>query len=104
MSFYIRQHLLLNDIIERASDDKGSTILIPDLQRPYVWKPNQVVFSNDQNKQEEWLSALFLNEAQVLPDVADLIELATKIKERETIVKDDLIKFVNGSATRVDTK
>ena len=47
MSFYISQHLSLNDIIGRASDDKGSTILIPDLQRPYVWKPNQVVLLVD---------------------------------------------------------
>jgi uncharacterized protein with ParB-like and HNH nuclease domain len=47
MSFYISQHLSLNDIIQRASDDKGSTILIPDLQRPYVWKPNQVVLLVD---------------------------------------------------------
>ncbi len=47
MSFYVDQHLSLNDIIERASDDQGATILIPDLQRPYVWRPNQVVLLVD---------------------------------------------------------
>ncbi|HLP78028.1 MAG TPA: DUF262 domain-containing protein [Candidatus Paceibacterota bacterium] len=47
MSFYIDQHLSLNDIIQRASDDRGATILIPDLQRPYVWVPNQVVLLVD---------------------------------------------------------
>lgn len=31
-------HLLLND----SAKHSGATLVIPDLQRPYVWKPNQV--------------------------------------------------------------
>jgi len=31
-------HALLN----RASAVSGATVVIPDLQRPYVWEPNQV--------------------------------------------------------------
>jgi hypothetical protein len=61
-------------------------------------------FANGKEKQNEWATALSLNEAHLLPDVADLTELVTKIRERETVVKEDLVKFVNGSATRVDTK
>ena len=53
-------------------------------------------------KQDEWGTALSISEAHFLPDVAELTELADKIKEREGVVKDDLVNFVNGSATRVD--
>lgn len=36
-------HLLL----DRAKADDGATVLIPDLQRPYVWTPNQVALLID---------------------------------------------------------
>lgn len=36
-------HLLLND----AAKQSGATLVIPDLQRPYVWKPNQVALLVD---------------------------------------------------------
>ncbi|OQC10192.1 MAG: hypothetical protein BWX75_00593 [Candidatus Cloacimonetes bacterium ADurb.Bin088] len=35
----------IEDIIEKAS--KEATILIPDLQRPYVWTPSQVILLMD---------------------------------------------------------
>jgi hypothetical protein len=59
-------------------------------------------FSTGAQKQAEWGKALGISEAHLLPDVADLTELAKRIKDRETVVKDDLVSFVNGSATRVD--
>jgi hypothetical protein len=37
----------LHDLLERASAQTGATILIPDLQRPYVWTPNQVALLID---------------------------------------------------------
>jgi hypothetical protein len=36
-------HLLLDE----ARSGDGSTVLIPDLQRPYVWSPNQVILLVD---------------------------------------------------------
>jgi hypothetical protein len=32
----------LHILLDRSRSDDGATILIPDLQRPYVWTPNQV--------------------------------------------------------------
>lgn len=32
----------LHGLIDRSRADDGATVLIPDLQRPYVWTPNQV--------------------------------------------------------------
>jgi hypothetical protein len=32
----------LHQLLDRARADDGATVLIPDLQRPYVWTPNQV--------------------------------------------------------------
>ena len=32
----------LHQLLDRARADDGATVLIPDLQRPYVWAPNQV--------------------------------------------------------------
>jgi hypothetical protein len=32
----------LHHLLDRARADDGATVLIPDLQRPYVWTPNQV--------------------------------------------------------------
>jgi hypothetical protein len=37
----------LHELLERASASGGSTMLIPDLQRPYVWTPNQVTLLID---------------------------------------------------------
>jgi hypothetical protein len=39
---YGDQHCELNDLLGRANNDQGATLLIPDLQRPYVWTPGQV--------------------------------------------------------------
>ena len=39
------QHL--HELLEKASSSAGATVLIPDLQRPYVWSPNQVVLLVD---------------------------------------------------------
>lgn len=37
----------LHDILNAASSDQGATLLVPDLQRPYVWTPNQVTLLVD---------------------------------------------------------
>lgn len=37
----------LHELLERASASSGATMLIPDLQRPYVWAPNQVTLLID---------------------------------------------------------
>ena len=37
----------LGDLLERASFEQGATILIPDLQRPFVWRPQQVTLLLD---------------------------------------------------------
>jgi len=39
------QHL--HELLEKASSIAGATVLIPDLQRPYVWSPNQVILLVD---------------------------------------------------------
>jgi hypothetical protein len=37
----------LHQLLDRARADDGATVLIPDLQRPYVWTPNQVTLLVD---------------------------------------------------------
>jgi hypothetical protein len=37
----------LNELLDKASASGGATLLIPDLQRPYVWTPNQVTLLID---------------------------------------------------------
>jgi Protein of unknown function DUF262 len=37
----------LHQLLDRARSDDGATVLIPDLQRPYVWTPNQVALLID---------------------------------------------------------
>ena len=37
----------LHKLIERAADANGATVVIPDLQRPYVWQPGQVTLLID---------------------------------------------------------
>lgn len=37
----------LHDLIDRASNANGTTVVIPDLQRPYVWDPTQVTLLID---------------------------------------------------------
>jgi len=44
---YVDQHCELNELLTRANSDQGATLLIPDLQRPYVWSPRQVVWLVD---------------------------------------------------------
>src|SRR5271156_920011 len=39
---YRHDSLRLHELLDRASAHSGATMLIPDLQRPYVWTPNQV--------------------------------------------------------------
>lgn len=45
--FYNDQHCELSDLLSRANNDLGATLLIPDLQRPYVWSPRQVIYLID---------------------------------------------------------
>ena len=44
---YHDQHCNLGELLGRATNPSGATLLIPDLQRPYVWSPRQVVFLVD---------------------------------------------------------
>src|SRR6266436_2188154 len=37
----------LHELLDKASASGGATMLIPDLQRPYVWTPNQVTLLID---------------------------------------------------------
>jgi uncharacterized protein with ParB-like and HNH nuclease domain len=37
----------LHKLVEDASLDSGATLLIPDLQRPFVWTPTQVILLVD---------------------------------------------------------
>lgn len=37
----------LHELLDRSSANSGATMLIPDLQRPYVWTPNQVTLLID---------------------------------------------------------
>ena len=42
-TFYTDGHRTLSDLLRLASADAGATLLIPDLQRPYVWEPLNVI-------------------------------------------------------------
>ena len=42
-SIYRDQHEALTTLLAMASKAEGATLLIPNLQRPYVWLPDQVV-------------------------------------------------------------
>ncbi len=41
-NIYEEKSEALHLLLDRARSDEGATVLIPDLQRPYVWTPNQV--------------------------------------------------------------
>ena len=41
-NIYEEKNETLYRLLERACADNGATVLVPDLQRPYVWTPNQV--------------------------------------------------------------
>ena len=41
-NIYEEKSEALYQLLERARSDDGATVLIPDLQRPFVWTPNQV--------------------------------------------------------------
>lgn len=44
---YRQDNQRLHELLDRASASGGATMLIPDLQRPYVWTPNQVTLLID---------------------------------------------------------
>jgi hypothetical protein len=44
---YRQDNQRLHELLDRASGSGGATLLIPDLQRPYVWTPNQVTLLVD---------------------------------------------------------
>ncbi|MCL2779786.1 MAG: DUF262 domain-containing protein [Polyangiaceae bacterium] len=37
----------LHELLKAASSNQGATLLVPDLQRPYVWAPSQVTLLVD---------------------------------------------------------
>ena len=47
MKIYDEGSEALQELIAGASADQGATLLVPDLQRPYVWSPNQVTLLVD---------------------------------------------------------
>ena len=44
---YDARELTVNELLEHACSPGGATLLIPDLQRPYVWSPQQVTLLVD---------------------------------------------------------
>lgn len=42
-TIYSDQHRLLRELLAMAGKTEDATLLIPDLQRPYIWSPSQVV-------------------------------------------------------------
>ena len=44
---YRQDSQLLHELLDKASTGNGATLLIPDLQRPFVWTPNQVTLLID---------------------------------------------------------
>jgi hypothetical protein len=42
-TIYLDQHFNLRDLLTRAGKSQDATLLVPDLQRPYVWIPSQVI-------------------------------------------------------------
>lgn len=47
MKIYTEGGEPLHEILKAASSDQGATLLVPDLQRPYVWTPSQVTLLVD---------------------------------------------------------
>jgi hypothetical protein len=47
MQIYDQEARPLRDLIRDASTEQGATLLVPDLQRPYVWSPTQVTLLVD---------------------------------------------------------
>lgn len=46
-NIYEQQSEHLYQLLDRARSEEGATVLIPDLQRPYVWTPSQVTLLID---------------------------------------------------------
>lgn len=46
-NIYEEKNEPLHQLLERARSGDGATVLIPDLQRPYVWTPTQVILLVD---------------------------------------------------------
>lgn len=46
-NIYSHESVALGALLEKASTVEGATVLIPDLQRPYVWTPSQVILLVD---------------------------------------------------------
>ena len=44
-TIYSDQHSSLKTLLGTAGKSGDATLLIPDLQRPYVWQPSQVIYS-----------------------------------------------------------
>jgi hypothetical protein len=44
---YKDNHETLEGLLDQAGSQQGATLLIPDLQRPYVWTPQQVIYLVD---------------------------------------------------------
>jgi hypothetical protein len=42
-AIYSDQHSILKELLAMAGKGEDAILLIPDLQRPYVWQPNQVI-------------------------------------------------------------
>ena len=47
MKIYTEGGEPLHEILKAASSEQGATLLVPDLQRPYVWTPSQVILLVD---------------------------------------------------------
>ncbi len=46
-NIYEQKSDYLHELLEKSRDENGATVVIPELQRPYVWTPNQVTLLVD---------------------------------------------------------
>jgi uncharacterized protein with ParB-like and HNH nuclease domain len=46
-NIYEQKNEDLHKLLDNAKSGDGATVVIPDLQRPYVWTPNQVTLLVD---------------------------------------------------------
>ena len=83
---YHDQHCNLGELLSRATNPSGATLLIPDLQRPYVWSPRQVVFLVDSLIRGWPFGTLLTWMVDARDPVRELARslLATQIDERGT--------------------
>ena len=59
-------------------------------------------FKEDEAKITEWETAMSLTSTLTLPDASKLSEIKAAIEARDTLIRKDLIEFIEGKMPRVD--